>query len=292
MSVLYFPGCTLKNKAANFDQSFVSSMVALGVDMKELDRWNCCGTVFSMASDDLMSQLAPIRNLLRAEQQGAEVLLAPCSMCYNTLARAKQFIAQDPERLAKLQSFMYKEQGEYRGTVDIVHPLAYLRDQIGFDTLAQKITKPLKGLKLGAYYGCLLTRPDSASIDDPQKPVVMDKVLGALGAEPVYFEQRTECCGSYQTLTNMAVVTNRTKTIVRSASIAGADALVTSCPLCAYNLDQMQTEARKQNSDLAPMPVFYFTELMAMALGQGWKTEWTGLHKVDPSGLLKEHGLV
>ncbi len=291
MSVLYFPGCTLKNKAENFDQSFVSSMAGLGVDMKELDRWNCCGTVFSMASDDLMSQLAPIRNLLRAEQQGADALLAPCSMCYNTLARAKHFVAQEPDRLEKLHSFMYKEQGDYKGAVDVVHPLAYLRDSIGFDLVAKKVSRPLEGLKLGAYYGCLLTRPSIVSIDDPQKPEVMDKLINALGAESVYFEQRTECCGSYQTLTNLAVVANRTNMIIRSARTSGAQALVTSCPLCAYNLDQMQREARKHHSDLSPMPVFYFTELMALALGQDWKSEWTELHEVDPAGLLKEHGL-
>lgn len=291
MSILYLPGCTLKNKAANFDASFVAAMQTLGVDMAELKRWNCCGTVFSMTGDNLMLQLAPVRNLLRAEQQGEGPLLVPCSMCYNTLARAKRFVAEQPERIEKLTAFMYDEDTAYQGRMEVLHPLAYLRDTIGFDAIAAKVEKPLSGVKLGAYYGCLLTRPAQVTVDPDPRPHVFEDLLAALGAEPVGFELNDECCGSYQTLTNLGVVTDRTRRVLGSARAAGAEALVTSCPLCAYNLDQMQREAARQYADLASMPVFYFSELLALALGAEWQPAWTGAHQVDPAPVLSAHGL-
>ena len=290
MRVLYFPGCTLKNKAANFDESMVSAMAALGSELQELDRWNCCGTVYSMTDDDLMQQLAPMRNLLRAEQQGGGVLLTPCSMCYNTLKRAQTFVGTDPDRLQRVRDIMYKEDGVYEGRVDVVHPLVFLRDQIGFEQVKQAVTKPLGGLKLAAYYGCLLTRPADLAIDNPDSPRVMDDLLQALGAEPVSFGQNSECCGAYQTLTRRAVTLGRIHAILGSAAIAGAQGLVTSCPLCAYNLDQMQREAVKVMPDTARMPIFYFSELMAVAFGQSWSKEWTALHHVDPHPLIEAVG--
>ena len=290
MGVLYLPGCTLKNKAANFDRSTVDSMARLGVEITELDRWNCCGTVFSMVGDDLMQQLAPVRNLLRAEEQGDGPLLVPCSMCFNTLVRAKQFAA-DPARRDLLNNFMYREESTYEGRMQVVHPLAYLRDELGFERVRDKVSKSLSGMKLAAYYGCMLTRPAELAIDDPERPRVFEDLLEALGAEPVSFELRLECCGSYQTLSNLALTLERNQRVLASASRAGAEALVTSCPLCAYNLDQMQREAIKQYPDLAQMPVFYYSELMAVALGADWDTDWTPLHGVDPLAVLRNHGL-
>jgi heterodisulfide reductase subunit B len=287
MSVLYLPGCTLKNKAANFDRSFTAAMDKLDVDVRELERWNCCGTVFSMTGDDLMQQLAPVRNLLRAEQQGAGPLLVPCSMCYNTLARAKRFVDADPERRRKLNDFMYDEEGDYSGRMQVVHPLAYLRDAVGWQQLRQRVTRPLSGLKVGAYYGCLLLRPEEVAIDDVARPRVIGELLQAIGAEPVDFALQHECCGSYQTLTNLAVVTERTRRLLQSARAAGAESLVTSCPLCAYNLDQMQREAVKQHAELERMPVFYFSELLALALGVAWEADWSGRHEVDPASMLQ-----
>lgn len=287
MSVLYLPGCTLKNKAANFDRSFTAAMDKLDVDMRELERWNCCGTVFSMTGDDLMQQLAPVRNLLRAEQQGAGPLLVPCSMCYNTLARARRFVAADPERKRKINDFMYDEEGDYAGRMEVVHPLAYLRDAVGWEALRQRVTRPLTGLRVGAYYGCLLMRPEEVAIDDVARPRVFGDLLQAIGAEPVDFALQHECCGSYQTLTNLAVVTERTWRLLQSARAAGAESLVTSCPLCAYNLDQMQREAVKQHPDMQRMPVFYFSELLALALGVAWEADWSGQHEVDPAPMLQ-----
>ncbi len=291
MSVLYFPGCTLKDKASNFDASTVSSMAALGVELKELQRWNCCGTVFSMASDDLMQQLAPARTLLRAEQQGDGILLAPCSMCFNTLRRAQRMLLDEPEHMEKIRLFMSLEAELLQADVQVMHPLSYLRDQLGWQALRQGVTRPLQGLKLAAYYGCLLTRPLELGIDDTCDTSIFEELLSALGAEPVAFDEREACCGSYQTLTNKAVTLRRCQELLRSAAHGGAQALVTSCPLCAYNLDQMQREAVDEWPDLHGMPVFYFTELMALATGLGWDPDWTARHQVDPLPLLQAHGL-
>lgn len=291
MTVLYMPGCTLKNKALNFDRTFVNAMERLEVPVRELDRWNCCGTVFSQTSDDLMLQLAPIRNLLRAEQQGEGPLLVPCSMCYNTLKRAMGFLAAAPDRLEKVRSFMYEEASAYQGRMEVQHPLQYLRDTIGFERVKRSVERPLGGLKLAAYYGCLLTRPAEAAIDDPTRPHVFEDLLQALGGEAIEFEGSQECCGAYQTMLHRAVVARRNAEILGAASRAGAQALVTSCPLCAYNLDQMQREGRELQPDLGQVPVFYWSELLDLALGARAEDDLLALHHADPRPVLSAHGL-
>ena len=292
MKLSYYPGCTLKANARHFEDSARKALDKLDFQLEEMKDWVCCGTVFSMTSDDLMLQLSSIRNLLRAEKQNLTELVTLCSMCYNTLRQSKDFVESDPANLEKVNNFMYMEEAEYKGKVEVFHLFTLLRDRIGFDRIKKQVTNPLSSLKIGAYYGCLLVRPQKYAIDDFEAPSIMEDLLQSLGAEPVDFQFKLECCGAYQTLTKKDISVKRAYEILESAHNAGCDAIITSCPLCAYNLDFLQKEIEKEYISFQKIPIFYFTELMAVALGAGWNSEWTAKHDVDPEPLLKEKHLI
>jgi heterodisulfide reductase subunit B len=265
--VAYYPGCTLKDQALGFEDTSIAALRELGTEMAELSRWNCCGTVFSLSADNLMFQTAPVRNLLRVKEEGFDTVVTLCSMCYNTLKRANDLVREDPEKLEKLNLFMNREEMEYTPDVRVCHLLQYLRDDVGFDAVSKAVKRPLEGLKLAAYYGCLLTRPETLGFDDVENPRSMDDLIGAMGAQPVEYPYKLECCGSYETVTVPADVAERTYRIVKSAGAAGAQAILTSCPLCFYNLDSRQDLARKSHSDLKQIPILYLTQPLALAFG-------------------------
>ena len=182
MKVSYYPGCTLKNAARNFEDSTIFSLNQLGVSVEELKKWYCCGTVFSMAADDLIHHLAPIRNLIRVKESGSDSVMTLCAMCYNTLKRANQKMKDEPESLEKINNFMTEEEVNYEGDVKIQHLLELLRDEIHFDAIAEKLVKPLNHLKVSGYYGCLLVRPREIGFDDPESPTILENLVSALGA--------------------------------------------------------------------------------------------------------------
>lgn len=292
MNLPYYPGCTLKANASHFEDSAVRAMQKLDYNLVEMKDWVCCGTVFSMTTDDLMLQLASIRNLLRAENQGLKELVVLCSMCYNTLKRSKDFITRDKENLDKINNFMYREGVRYSGAIEIYHLLTILRDRITFAEIARKVSRSLQGMKVGSFYGCLLVRPEEYAIDSFESPTIIEDLLALLGAESLEFPYKLECCGAYQTLTKKDVSIKRSYEIITSADKSGCEALVTSCPLCAYNLDFLQKEIEQEFVDFNKIPIFYFTELMAIALGAGWDSNWSKRHHVDPEQLLREKRLI
>ncbi len=280
--IIYYPGCTLKTQAKNFEDSAIASARALGIELVEMERWNCCGTVFSLAGDNLIQQLAPIRDLLRVKEMGGEKVVTLCAMCYNTLKRANELLRSDQEKREKIQLFMDREEIEYGGEVEVLHFLELLRDEVGFKKIARKIKNPLPHLKAASYYGCLLLRPEEVAIDDPEAPTVLADLLSACGCETVDFPYQAECCGAYQTVDQAEVVAERTYQIVNSARKSGAEAIVTSCPLCFFNLDARQKEAKEKYPDFVQLPVFYFTQVLALALGLEEDIGDIALHHIDP----------
>ncbi len=261
----YFPGCSLKEEAKEFEISAMAVMKALGLPLIEFERWNCCGTVFSLTEDDLMHQLATIRNLIRVQENGSEEIVTLCSMCYNTLKRSSLFVNRDKERLEKINAFMDREQA-YEGKVEVRHLLEVLRDRIGWDKVEEAMTHSLEGLSVAPYYGCMLLRPREVGIDDPDNPTIMQDLIEALWATPVEFPFQTECCGSYQVVDRRELIVERTHRILSSARRSGADVVITSCPLCQYNLQKTQSELKETIPTFEEMPVIYFTQLMAVAL--------------------------
>lgn len=292
MKICYYPGCTLKNHAENFEDSTICSLNSIGVEVEELSRWNCCGTVFSLTTDDLIHHVAPIRNLIRVKEANYDKVMTVCAMCYNTLKRANERIKSDPESMDILNNFMDREEVQYDGNVKVFHLLEFLKDEIGFENLAKKVVKPLKKLKIASYYGCLLVRPKEIGLDDMENPSILDDLMEILGADPVDFPYKTECCGAYQTVDKPDIIADRTNKILTSAIERGAEIVVVSCPLCAFNLDQRQKQTVEKYPEFKHIPVLYFTQPLAIALGCSEETLRFDLNFIDPKPILKEKGLI
>ena len=290
--LIYYPGCTLKNSARNFDTSTVTSMAKLDVEVAELERCNCCGTVHALGSDNVMNRVAPVTNLIRVKEAQASEFMTSCAMCYNTLKRANNDVKQHSDKLNTINALLDLEETKYQGDVEVRHLLEYLRDRVGFDNLTKKVKKPLKGLRVACYYGCLLVRPKEVAFDDVENPTVMENLIAALGATPVPFPLKTECCGAYHAVGSPEIVADRTDKIMGSVYEEQADLVVVSCPLCAYNLDFRQDDARRLNPDFKHMPVLYFTQLMALALECSDESLGFDLHHIDPKPVLAARGLV
>ena len=292
MKISYFPGCTLKTMAKNFEDSAIASLSFLGIEMVELPRWNCCGTVYSLTSDDLIHQVAPIRNLIRVKEARDTRVVALCSMCYHTLKRANILVKEDKEKLDKLNNLMYEEDMKYNGEVEVLHLLEILKNEVGFDQVSKKVKMPLKGLKVAPYYGCLLLRPAAAGLDDPESPAILKDFLESVGAEAIDSPYETECCGSYHTVVNINLVVERAYDILSFAISQKAEAIVLSCPLCGFNLDHRQKDIKEKFPDFKSIPVFYFTQLLALSLGLDEKVCRFELNFIDPRPLLKNKHLI
>jgi heterodisulfide reductase subunit B len=291
MNLAYYPGCTLKTKARNLEDPAIASMEVLGVKLEEIPRWNCCGAVYSLAEDDLIHQVAPVRNLIRVKEQGRNELVTLCAFCLNTLKRANLLMKENAEKRNTLNSFM-DEEIDYSGEVKVVHLLEVLRDEIGWEALSQKVKLPLRELKVAPYYGCTLLRPREVAIDSVGNPTILHKFLEALGATPVDFPESTRCCGSYQIVSNPDNISEYAWAILSSALSHGAEALVLTCPLCDFNLGRGQKELTKKRNEFKGMPLFYFTQLLALALGLGPQACHFELNYGSPESLLREKNLL
>jgi heterodisulfide reductase subunit B len=292
-TVSYMPGCALKTTGKNFEDSTIKLLAMLDVKVEELKGWFCCGTTYSLASDNLMNHLAPIRTLIRAKETGRQELLVLCSMCYNTLRRAQTLVLNDEEKRNKINEFMYLEETKFNGDeVRVIHLINYLKEFVGFEKLADAITKKTSDLKVAPYYGCMLLRPEEVSIDvSPEDPAVMEELLQACGIENVYFPFKNECCGSYQTVNKKDIVLSRTAQIIDSAVKNKADMIVTSCPLCYFNLDSSQEKLADIASGFRKIPVMYISQILALLAGIYDATDYA-LHLVDPRPVLKARGLL
>ncbi|MDR3629012.1 MAG: heterodisulfide reductase-related iron-sulfur binding cluster [Desulfocapsaceae bacterium] len=266
MKISYYPGCTLKLKAKNLELAALASLQALGIDVEEMDRWNCCGAVYSLTDDDLIHHIGPVRNLVRAKERGADKLVTLCSMCYNTLARANQLMRKDQVKRDTINRFM-DDEIDYAGEVEVVHFLTLLEEQVGWDTIKKKVKKPLTGLKVAPYYGCTLQRPQAVGIEPMGSFSLMTRLLEAIGATVVPFYSADKCCGSYQVLNVEAGDNDAAANVINAAASAGIEALATSCPLCEYNLGKQQDQFMAKGKITANVPTFYFTQLLGMALG-------------------------
>ena len=256
MKVSYFPGCTLKNKAKDLDLYAYKSAEALGVTLEEIENWQCCGGVFTTAKNEVATKLSSVRALKEAFSK-EQPLVTVCSACHNVIKQTNHAMQNDKDFADKVNRYMNDEYA-YNGEASVYHYLEMLRDLVGFDTLKEKVVKPLSGKKIAAYYGCLLLRPNSVmKMDDPENPSIMENFIKALGAEPVIYAMRNECCGGYVSVESPELAKKNSNAVIENAKAQGAEMIITACPLCKYNLV-------KNGADI---PVVYFTELLAEALG-------------------------
>ncbi len=251
----YFPGCTLRTKAKDLDAYARASAEALGFQLEEPADWQCCGGVYPLGADEIASKLPSVRALNDAKEKGQD-LVAVCSACYHVLKRVNDDMANVEDIQTRANNYMGLAE-PYKGEAQVLHFLEVLRDRIGFDELKKKVVNPLTGRKIGAYYGCLLLRPSNVmAFDNAENPTILEDFIRALGAEPVIYPYRNECCGGYISLKEPALAASMCDKINDSAAGFQADCLVTACPLCKYNLAKS-----------GKLPIVYFTELLVEALG-------------------------
>jgi heterodisulfide reductase subunit B len=300
MEIAYFPGCTLKTKAIGLDDSVVDTAMAFGYDLVEVPDWTCCGASFTLAVDNVMALAPPIRILANARKVGDQVVTV-CAGCYNVLKRANYTVRNDREKLEKITDFI---EMEYYGDVDVVHYLEFLRDMVGFERIRNRVKTDLSNMKVVPYYGCQLLRPhEELQFDDPEYPMIMDNLLEAIGCNVIDFPHKVECCGAFLTVCTdiesavdqggddeaRSAVSECSYTILNSAGRLGADMVVLSCPLCQYNLDSAQDKIERAHYGFKKLPIVYFTQLLATALGMDpAKYALDGEHHaVDPLSVMK-----
>jgi heterodisulfide reductase subunit B len=258
MTFSYYPGCTLKTKAKELDEYARKSAQALGITLEELPEWQCCGAVYPMAQDEIATKLSSVRALVSARDLGRD-LITVCSACHHVIKRVNNDMKTNDNIKSKVNNYL-KLDAPYEGETKVIHYLEMLRDVVGFDEIKKKVVNPLTGKKIAAYYGCLLLRPSSAmQFDNPENPTIMEDFIRAIGATPVIYPYRNECCGGYVTVDNPELAEKKCNTIITSAVENEADAIITACPLCMYNLDA--------NTPEQDLPIHYFTEVLAEALG-------------------------
>ena len=288
MNYPYFPGCTLYTKGKSFDDAGKSAGEKLGFTLEELETWTCCGATFPLAEDNDIALASPTRVLAKGREAG-DKLVTLCAVCHNVLKRTNHVMQTNEERREKVTDFIEET---YAGDLDVVHYLEVLRDEIGFEALAEKVQKPLQGVKVAPYYGCLLLRPKAEmQMDDPDNPSIFEELLKALGAEPVDYPMKAECCGAFQVVHSDTMATRCSREIIASARARGAELLVTACPLCQFNLEDRQGEMAREEQGFKGIPVLYFTQLLDLALGGALESLDLTKHHTDPRPVLQAAGL-
>ncbi len=290
MKVGYYPGCSLHGTGKAYDISARTAMKVLGVMPEEVADWSCCGSTPAECENPLLSTALSARNLALAEAAGHEFLVAPCAACFSHLKKAGLEIAGNEKLAAKIRELI---ELDYQGQVKVLNLLQVFVDLVGIDALRKKVKKPLTGLRVVTYYGCLLVRPAHvAGFDDPVNPVSLDRIMEAAGATVLPWGAKTDCCGASFTMTNPEVVAEASGKIMLQALEAGADLVVTACPMCWMNLYRGHGYAREHFGPGKTMPTVYFTELLALALGVSPRALVMKKHLVNPYPVLRQKQIV
>ena len=267
MRYLYYPGCSAEATGKAYDISTRALMGKLGVELVELDDWNCCGATSYFSVRELDSFAIAARNLAIAEKQGDEDLCVICNACYTTLAKTNRYMAESAEVREAVSGALGAVGRSYDGAKAVRHIMDVLVNDIGLEALGEKVTRRLTGLKVACYYGCQYSRP-MGDFDDPEFPVTMDKFFQALGAEVITdFAGKAKCCGGMMMLTKEEGALRMCHELLKGAHDAGADVIVCACPLCEMNVEGYQPRVNKTFGTNFDMPVMYFTQLAGLAFG-------------------------
>ncbi len=280
--IAYYPGCSLHSTAAEYDHTVRAVAAVLGLELVEPPGWVCCGSSPAHSTDHTLATVLPLRTLATVEQMGLDTVTAPCSACFARMKAAAYTIANDGQMAEEVKAQIGYD---YQGTVSVQHLLDTLVDRAGLEKIEANVQKPLAGLKVACYYGCLVTRPPQITqAEHSEYPMKMDNLMRALGAEPVQWSYKTDCCGGALGLTQTPLALEMTRKILQNARDCGADVIATVCPLCHVNLDARQSQI---NLDFQ-IPVLYSTQLMALAFGLGEKQAALAKNMVDPGPILRD----
>jgi len=264
MKLGYYPGCALHGSSNDYEQSLRACLGKLEVEPQEIREWICCGATAAHSLHHKLSVALPARNLALAEKQGFEDVLAPCPLCSMQLLKAAKLMDEDANVRLEISRIV---EGEITGRVKVLN-LIQVFQSLGMDRIKSAVKDPLKDLKPACYYGCLLTRPPAVvKFDDPEQPSSMEAIVTALGAKPVEWNFRTECCGAGMTMAKEEAVLDLSHHILADAQQHGANCLVTACPMCHVNLDMKQRDIERSYSVQHGLPIYYLSDLVGLALG-------------------------
>jgi heterodisulfide reductase subunit B len=281
----YFPGCSLEKIAQSYHLSALETTRKLGVELKELEDWNCCGATTYFHVDELLAYTLSARNLAMAEKEGLD-LVAPCSACYKNSYFTNVYLQEDPE-LAEHVNFALEEDGlQYSGTISVKHLIEVFVHEVGLEEVKSKVTQPLNGLRVAPYYGCQIVRPKKNG-EDVEQPQFFEDLLSAIGADPVeYYPLKIYCCGGSLILTSRRAALNMVRNLLQTAVDQGADVIATACPLCQVNLECYQNQVNQEFGTDLSVPVMYFTQLVGLAMGIDQKSLGIGKELVSATPAL------
>jgi heterodisulfide reductase subunit B len=269
MRYAYYPGCSLEATGKPYAESVEAIARALGMELVELEDWNCCGATAYMSVNEILSFSLSARNLSQAKKAG-DTLVTPCSACFTNLRKTETYIAQFPEMKKKVDEALAEANMRYDGGVVTKHFLQVVVEDVGIEQIQSHVTRPLKDLRVAPYYGCQIARPYGIE-DDTDNPMMLDRLLSALGATPTYYPMKTVCCGGSLMGTREAVALRLCRNLLLCAQQDGAECIAVTCPLCQLNLDAYQSAINKTYGTKFNLPIVYFTQLMGIAFGMDSK---------------------
>lgn len=291
MEIAYYPGCSLHASSQLYDIQNKLVFKKLNVDLREIEDWNCCGATSASKTNDFLSVALPARNLGIADATGLSEILIPCSSCYSRTLVSQKRLQEDT---SLRESINEELSHKVKGKIKVSSILEVLLPRVTSGELSEKATKKLEGLKPACYYGCLLTRfpSDVAVPDDVENPQGMEKVCKALGAEPIDWGYKTDCCGASAAVNDADVSLSLMAKILKDAAARGANCFVTTCPMCQFNVDAYQDQVAEKYGIKERLPVYFITELMGIAMGMSPQAMLVDRHFVDSMRLLKELKLI
>ena len=261
----YYPGCSLESLSVSYNMSTMETTRELGLEMAELDDWNCCGATSYFHIDELFAHALVARNIAIAEQAGLD-FVAPCSACFKNAYFTNKKMKHDPDLAEHVNYALAADNLSIEGTVNVRHLIEVFIEDVGYETLKEKVTRPLDGLKVAPYYGCQMVRPrkNGEEIENPQ---YFEKLIESIGADAIDYASKTRCCGGSLIITNRKAALDMVYRLLLDAENRGADVIATTCPMCNVNLEVYQRQVnREYNTDFA-IPAMYFTQLIGLALG-------------------------
>lgn len=266
MRYAYYPGCSLERSAASYHKSSVAVAGRLGLVLQEVDDWNCCGATEYFAVNQLPAYALVARNLALVPDD-LNQMVAPCSACYVNLKKTEKYMGRYPDLASQLnEALAAGGLGYDPGRLNVRHLLDVVVNDVGYDTVAQGVVRPLSGLRVAPYYGCLIVRPENG-FDNAEHPTSLDRLLRALGAEVVDYPLKAQCCGGHMTQISDKVAYELIRRLLHNAAEYHADVIACVCPMCQLNLDAYQANVNRHYGTDYRIPILYFTQLMALAFG-------------------------
>ena len=284
----YFPGCSLEKMASSYNQSSIETTKKLGIKLKEIDDWNCCGATTYFYIDELLAYTLCARNLALAEKTGLDVV-APCSACYKNMFFTAAHLKSDPD-LAEHVNFALEEDNlHFNGTVGVKHLIEVFANDVGPEELKSKVTNPLEGIRVAPYYGCQIVRPQKDK-EDVEQPQFFENMLSAIGATPVNYPLKMRCCGGSLIISSRTAALSMVRNLLQCAVDAQATVVATACPMCQVNLEVYQQQVNQEFGTNFSVPIMYFTQLVGLALGVPQKKLGIGKEFIDLAPSLLQAG--